>query len=165
MGRPAKDFTGYKFGYLTVLHNTGEKKWGKPLWACQCVCGEVIKLDSGSLIKNQKKLSYYSCGCYRSTRLMRHGGCGSRLYRIWKNIKTRCYNESTPHYHSHGGRGIKMYEAWRKDFKSFRHWALKNGYKHNLTIDRRDNDGNYSPDNCQWITNSRNSLKAWRDRR
>ena len=80
-------------------------------------------------------------------------------------MKTRCHNPKTPCWKRYGGRGIKICDEWINDFSAFRAWALVNGYKPGLTIDRKDNDGNYSPDNCQWLTLSENSKKVRMDER
>jgi hypothetical protein len=88
-----------------------------------------------------------------------HNGKGTRLYRIWKTMKTRCFNKNFYKYPRYGGRGIIVCEEWKTNFVAFRDWALRNGYADNLTIDRIDNNGNYEPNNCQWITQSENSKK------
>lgn len=86
----------------------------------------------------------------------KHGGCGTRLYSIWKQMRIRCYCKSNPTYRFYGERGIGICEEWH-DFDNFKKWAMANGYADNLTIDRKDADKDYSPENCCWITKGENS--------
>lgn len=88
-----------------------------------------------------------------------------RLYKVWENMKSRCYNPNHKSYHRYGGRGIAVCDEWINNFKAFEQWALKNGYigdahRGKCTLDRVDNSKGYSPDNCQWVSNRENCNKT-----
>lgn len=81
-----------------------------------------------------------------------HGLSGHPLYVIWKTMKARCYYKSRPSYHRYGGRGIAVCDEWREDAKAFIDWATENGWEQGKQLDRIDNDSNYSPDNCRFVS-------------
>lgn len=87
-----------------------------------------------------------------------------RLYKVWINMKQRCYNPKHDSYKTYGGKGITLCEEWRTDFSAFEKWSLEHGYDENApkwecTIDRIDNNRGYSPENCQWVSIQKNLNK------
>jgi len=92
----------------------------------------------------------------------RKGKSRTKLGLVWRSMIGRCYNPNDAGYARYGGRGISIYEPWLNDFEIFETWAISNGYVPGLSIDRIDNDGNYHPDNCRWITCGENAAKTSR---
>lgn len=86
-----------------------------------------------------------------------HGQSGTRIYRCWADMKTRCDCKTNRFYGRYGGRGITYCSEW-ETFQPFMEWATTNGYRDDLTLDRIDNDGNYSPENCKWSTQHEQSI-------
>jgi len=124
-----------------------EKRRRRVLAKCPA-CGAIVE-RSDTAARVQK-----SCGCLPNSNY-KHGKSPAKLYHVWQNMRKRCRSPKATHYDCYGGRGISVCAAW-EDFTSFRTWAMQAGWKPNLTIDRRNNDGNYEPSNCRFVTNAVN---------
>jgi hypothetical protein len=152
---------GEKYNMLTYIEYLGTERYGKKqrtqkIGLFKCECGTIKKITL-SKVKNGSTMS---CGCYHkkviSNNFRTHGLTNHPLYRTWGDIYTRCTNPKADSYCYYGERGIEVCDEWRNDFVKFYNWAMANGWKKGLQIDRIDVDGNYEPENCQFITQAEN---------
>lgn len=156
-------YIGMRFGRLIVLGYAGQSKSRKPLALCKCDCGnECVKLFPS--LKNGHTIS---CGCYHSEEVSKRNfkygdttrGKVTRLYRCWNNMICRCKYKDTEFHKYYIDRGISVCDEWR-DYENFKKWALQNGYRDDLTIDRISSYNGYSPDNCRWVPMHLNIRRA-----
>jgi len=161
---PLEEIKSKKYGMLTVLEEVSPTYDSnlKPArrMLCRCDCGRTYEVRLSSLLHSEI-MACIECGYEKaSKKRTTHNMTGTPLYKIWGYMKDRCYNKNKSNYHRYGGRGIKMCQDWRDDPQSFISWALSNGYKEGLSIDRINNDDDYKPSNCQFISQAENSSKG-----
>lgn len=146
------DITDMRFNRLTAIKYLRYDNNNGSVWLFKCDCGKFIETHSSHVRRGATK----SCGCYNRDRIRqktaKHNFGGTKIQTAWSHIKQRCYNPNCKSYADYGGRGIKMCDEWKNSLESFGQWSLANGYEDGLTIDREDNDGDYEPSNCRWVS-------------
>lgn len=148
-----RNYIGVRVGRLVGIEECGRDRFRNVLWRCKCDCGNETIVSSADLKRTR------SCGCLHSeviaNRNRTHNHSNTKLYKVWAGIKQRCCNGKNKRYRDYGGRGIELFSGWM-DFPAFEQWAMENGYREGLDIDRINNDSGYFPWNCRFVTRQRN---------
>ena len=149
------DLTGQRFGRLVVICESGRTKGGKVVWLCRCSCGKKVAVIGTSLTRCNKPT--VSCGCWNEEKKIKHGMHNTKIYAVWQQMMCRAGEWACDEYTAsrYKERGITLCEEW-KVFEVFYEWAIANGYKEGLQLDRKDNNKGYCPENCHWVTQREN---------
>lgn len=156
------DLTGHVYGKLTVIQEVFPRLPTRK-WECLCSCGNTVSVIVASLRRGNTR----SCGCAVKEANTRHGDCvnktTTRLFRAYSSMLARCNNTTHKNYHNYGGKGVSVCPEWLNNYIAFKKWALNNGYRSDLSLDRIKCAKVYSPATCRWAdstTQSRNRDKG-----
>lgn len=150
MHHRAKDYTGQSFGCLTAVTYAGTNG-RRSMWAFQCECGATVNRAAIDVEKYARRGGNPSCGCAMGIKNKTHGMAKHPAYWVWRSMRDRCRLPSHQAWHNYGARGIRVCTTWDSSFDAF--WGDMGGtYQSGLTLDRKDNNGNYEKSNCRWVS-------------
>jgi len=162
------DLTGKRFGRLLVIRQNGRSVHKEVLWLCLCDCRKRTTVRSQNLITGKTK----SCGCYRKEatveRSTKHGKSYHPLYSVWRSMRKRCgiiKGAAAHEKRDYINRGITVCEKWANNFQSFYDFSIIHGWRKGLTIDRKNTNGNYTPENCRFVPHKINNQNTRASRR
>lgn len=159
----ADEMIGKTFGDWTVLNVCGSK-FNSYTYNCRCKCGRIFEVYGPHLKRKKDKSTkcVYCSNQMKAAMNIDHGYAKTSTYKIWTAMKHRCSNPKATHYERYGGRGISVCERWNE----FRNFLTDMGERpENMDLDRIDNDGNYEPTNCRWISHKENCQNTCRKKK
>ncbi len=158
---PATLKPGVKISKWTIIRQAPRNPKRKGIrWFCRCTCGDE-KIVPAARLKDGRSKGCYKCRTWINRPKLPYSA--KRLRHIWEKMHKRCEDPKHQRFNRYGARGISVCAEWVK-YPPFRDWAVANGYRDDLTIDRRDNDGNYEPSNCRWLSRTEQDRNLARNR-
>ena len=163
MGKPFSkvyldSIIGTRQGNLVVLSHFKKGKYNQNYFRCKCDCGRISEIRANHFFNDNQQ----TCG--RFHKKYENSFIGNKIYDTWNRMIHRCYDTKHHKYYRYGARGISVCDDWRTDYDTFYNWAINNGYKNGLSLDRINNDGNYEPSNCRWATRKQQQRNICRNR-
>jgi hypothetical protein len=154
-----QNLTGHVYGRLTVVMEVTTSKHSRSTWRCKCSCGAIVEVWGNALRTGNTK----SCGCLSGNE--KHGhAVGSRsgirdlAYISWKHMRQRCFDPGSSRYLYYGGKGVTVCDRWSKFSEFLKDMGPRPTINHSL--ERKDPNGHYTPENCEWITKSENTARS-----